>query len=383
MLSQNLPISEGFDFTNCVRITNTSLTHIDRMNNIKVLSLNYCSLITDTGLKSVRTLFDKLTVLSLEGLVHITDEGLAPFAEKCRQLQQINLNKCVNVSSQSVALFCRQNALLNTLLISHTDTSDESFSSICSALQTSGAGTSMTHLDISQCKELTDIGITALAEVCVNLTKLTMNGLHHVSDVGMRAVCGGCWFLQHLSVEDVFLLKSECFWFSPTLDGRRAANENMLLSLQHLNVTDCSHLTDKGIEGLAERCRKVEVLILQGCDKLTDTSLRHLGDNNICTTSNTAMCDTIHTLNLSYSTALTSAGILQLLPLCACLEFIDLSGLATIVNDKFVQAMSKCCPTLQKLVLQKCLLLTDTSMCALADNLWLEHLDITGEWTEE
>jgi hypothetical protein len=28
--------------------------------------------------------------------------------------------------------------------------------------------------------------------------------------------------------------------------------------------------------------------------------------------------------------------------------------------------------------LQKCLLLTDAALCSLADNLWLEQLDVTG-----
>ena len=106
-MSQNLPISEGFDLSNCARLTNNSLAHIDRMNNIKVLCLNYCPLINDVGIKSIRTLFGKLQVLSLEGLVDVSDEGLSPVAENCVNLQQVNVSKCPNVSHESLVKIAR------------------------------------------------------------------------------------------------------------------------------------------------------------------------------------------------------------------------------------------------------------------------------------
>jgi F-box/leucine-rich repeat protein 2/20 len=377
-MSQNLAISEGFDLSYCGRLTNQSLAHIDRMNNVKVLTLNYCSKITDAGLTSVRTLFGKLQVLSLEGLTLISDEGLRPFAEKCKNLQTVNVNKCPNISHESLAEIARRNPFLSTLGMSDTRVGDEAFSLICAAMQEGGCGKNMTSMDISNCRELTDLGVNCMAEVCPSLTRLNMSGLCRVSDIGVRAVCANCWHLQYLNVSDIFLLRDDAFWFSATYDGRRAANENMLVSLQTIIFTDCSNLTDRGIEGLAERCRKLDVLVLQGCDKVTDLSLRHIADSAICTSSSTPMCDTIHTLNLSYCTGITGPGILALLPVCACLEDLDLSGLASIVNDAFLLAFSKSCPTLQKLTLQKCLLLSDAALCALADNLWLEHLDVSG-----
>lgn len=378
MLSQNLAISEGLDLAHCVRLTNASLSHIDRMNNVKVLGLNYCSKITDAGMANIRTLFGKLQVVSMEGLTLITDDGFRPIAEKCTLLQSVNVNKCPNISHETLVTLVRRNPHLNSLNIAGTRVGDEAFSLICSAMQDSGCGKAMVNVDISQCSDLTDLGVNCLAEVCPNLQRLNMAGLNRVSDIGVRAVCANCWHLQYLNLEDIFLLRDDAFWFSATYDGRRAANESMLVSLQTLIMTDCSNLTDRGIEGLAERCRHMDVLTLQGCDKLTDTSLRHLADAAICTASAIPMCDTIHTLNLAYCTSITSRGILELLPVCACLEDLNLSGLASIVNDTFVQTISKSSPTLQRLTLQKCLLLSDAALCSLADNLWLEFLDVSG-----
>jgi hypothetical protein len=378
VMSQNLPISEGLDLSYCGRLTNATLSHVDRMNNVKSLILNYCTKITDAGLLTVRTLFAKLQVLGLEGLTGISDEGLLPIAEKCTHLQSVNVTKCTYVTHATLALIARRNPHLSTLGMAGTSVGDEGMSLICSAMQDSGCGKLMTALDVSNCRELTDLGVNCVAEVCPSLTRLNMNGLCRVSDIGVRAVCANCWHLQYLNVEDIFLLKDDAFWFSATYDGRRAANDNMLVSLKTLIMTDCSNLTDRGIEGLAERCRKVDTLVLQGCDKVTDTALRYLADANICTSSSMPMCDTLRSLNLSYCTGITGPGIQALLPSCVHLEELNLSGLASIVNDAFVLTFSKSCPTLQKLILQKCLLLSDASLCAMADNLWLEVLDVTG-----
>jgi hypothetical protein len=160
----------------------------------------------------------------------------------------------------------------------------------------------MIHLDISMCRDLTDHGVICIAETCPALLSLNLKGLSRVSDLGACSICTNCWYLTHLDLEDVFLLRDDCFWFSSVHDGRKAANDNMLTSLASLCLTDCSNLTDRGIEGLAERCRKLDVLVLRGCDKITDTALRYMSNPTQSTASSVPMCDSIHRLNLSYAT---------------------------------------------------------------------------------
>mmetsp|Transcript_3546 Transcript_3546/g.5520 ORF Transcript_3546/g.5520 Transcript_3546/m.5520 type:complete len:1201 (+) Transcript_3546:1755-5357(+) len=378
VMSQNLSIAEGFDLSKCVRLTNASLNHIDRMNNVKVLSMNYCPLINDLGLKSIRSLYVKLQIISIEGMSLISDDGFSTIVDKCTKLVQVNVNKCPNITEKTLLPIVKNNPMLSSLQMSGTRLSDESFALVCAAMVQVGSGKNMTNMDISLCRDLTDHSIICLAESCPALRRLNMTGLSRVSDLGVRAVCSNCWYLQNLNLEDIFLLKDDAFWFSATRDGRRAANENMLTSLQVLNLTDCSNFTDRGIDGLAERCRKLDELTLRGCDKLSDQGLKFLSDPTHSTASDTPMCDTIHKLNLAYCTGLTGPGILSMLTACATLEDLDLSGLATIATDSFVHSVSRTVPTLQRLTLHKCLLLTDAVLCSLADNLWLEHLDVTG-----
>ncbi|KAJ1428375.1 hypothetical protein B484DRAFT_419428 [Ochromonadaceae sp. CCMP2298] len=378
VMAQNLSICEGFDLSHCPQLTNATLQHVDRMSSVKVLCLDYCHLITDDGFRSLRQLHAKLTVLSIEGLSLISDEGFGALTDKCTQLQQVNVNKCPNVSHETIRKLVKQNPRLSSLKMSSARITDEALSLIAAGMVQSGCGAGMLYLDISMCADLTDLGVICIAETCPALLSLNMRGLSRVSDLGTRSVCSNCWHLQHLDLEDVFLLRDDAFWFSPLYDGRQAANENMLMSLSTLTLTDCSNLTDRGVQGLAERCRKLDALVLRGCDKITDQALQYMSNPTQSTASAVAMCDSIHRLNLAYATGLTGLGIMGLLSACSCLEDLDLSGLAPTVTDAFVQTLSRACPTLQRLAMQKCLLLTDAALCSLADNLWLERLDVSG-----
>ena len=377
MLTQSLSLSEGIDLTNCTRLTDTALLHIDHMKNIKLLNLSNCSALTDRGLRSILSLYKRLQTLSIEGLTLVSDEGLSPVVKYCKNLRSFNVNKCPSITSDVIIDIVKNNRSLNTLLLSGTRIDDRSLTSLC-AIMIEGCGAEMVHMDLSLCRDITDIGIVCLSETCSNLKKLNLSGLNRISDIGVRSICANCWYLHDLNVEDIFLLKDNAFFFNPVEDGRRDANEKMLVSLRLLNLTDCTNLTDTGLEGLSERCRQIDSLILRGCERITDSALRIMSDPSSCTMADIPMCDSFRLLNISYCTGLTSKGILMFLPHCCCLEELNLSGLASTVTDSFIQQLSFCCRTLQKLILQKCFLITDASLCSMADNLWLELLDISG-----
>lgn len=374
VLSHSLPMNDGFELPGCAKITDLSLTHISRLSKVKILNFDGCPLITDTGISKLSTLKETLEVLSLAGLSLLTDESLKPLVEGCHNLTLLNVSQCPLVSHKTVVAAAKSNRRLGTINISGTQLNDEGLVEICC----SASSRTLTNLDISLCRDLTDAAICSIAETFLNMKHLSLRGLSRVSDQGIQAVCSRCWYLQTLNIEDVFLARDAAFWFNPSADGRSAANENMLVHMRSLNLTDCTHLTDYAVEGLAERCRNLSTLILRGCDGLTDKALLHMADPSISITSTLPLCDTLQSLTLAYSSNFTAQGILSLVPSCVCLEELDLSGLASAVTDRFVSMLAQSCPTLQKLVLQKCIALSDAGLCALADHLWLEHVDLMG-----
>ena len=236
-----------------------------------------------------------------------------------------------------------------------------------------------TSIDVSFCRDITDMSIVNLAETCPNLKVVSLCGLSRVADRGVKALLGKCLALETVNLEDVFLFDDDAFWFDIKYDGRPVANQNMLTSIKHMNLRDCVCVTDKAIEGLADRCRFIEYLSLRGCHKISDATLRNITlKSSGRFTHKTAMCETLKTLDLSFCTGITAAKLgSTLLPLCVRMEELHLSGV-TSINDAFVQTLCQCCPSLQKLSVQKCIQITDVSLCSMAEHLWLEVIDLTG-----
>lgn len=77
VLSGYLVLSVGFDLSRCSSITNISMTYIARVRTLKILNIDGCHLVNDTGLKSLVVLAENLEVLSMKGLNQISDEGVS------------------------------------------------------------------------------------------------------------------------------------------------------------------------------------------------------------------------------------------------------------------------------------------------------------------
>ena len=210
------------------------------------------------------------------------------------------------------------------------------------------------------------------------MSSLNICGLSRVTDVGAAAICSNCWKMAHLNFEDVYLLADHSFFFDRAGDGRVAADENMLTSLITLNLKDCVHLSDQALVGLQKRCGKVEVLNVQGCHKLTDKGLAALYEclDNDGANSMFPFCDSLRTLVLASCINFTAHGLTNLFSRCGVLEELDLSGI-TAVTDQLIAALCESCPTVQRLAVRRCVALTDTALCTMAAELWLEHLDIS------
>lgn len=411
--------SVGFDFSHCPLLTVNSVRSLTRIQNLRILNLDYGTLIDDIALAlltqpmvnvnnnggggtiapftptkpgmsgkaplSLDTptkpqkqeemtsicIAAALEVLSLAGLAKITDEGLKKVAANTGCLKVLNVNHCSQLTSDVLVAFAKVNKRMHTLKLSTLQIDDAGLNDVCLNL----SADFMTNVDLSFCREITDFGLITLSEVCPKLKTLNICSMSRVTDLGVARLLTNCWFLEDLNLEDIFLLDDKAFWFNSAFDGRPAANELMLKSLITLNLKDCVHLSDHGVIGLSERCRKIENLTLSGCEKITNTGLISMQQN---VGYQISMCDSLKTLDLSYCAGITATeGILQLLPSCACLEYLNVSGI-TSVDDAFIHQLCLVCKTIQGLVLQKCVQITNLSLCSISDFLWIETLDITN-----
>ena len=77
----------------------------------------------------------------------------------------------------------------------------------------------MRSLDISFCRDVSDYGAISVAESCPELRYLNLSGPREFHR-GARHLLAKCWYLSELSMEDVFLLNDQAFFFDREFDGR-------------------------------------------------------------------------------------------------------------------------------------------------------------------
>jgi hypothetical protein len=370
VLTESLPLSVGFDLGFCAQLTNEAVFHISRLENIRIVGLEGCIGLTDGCLDPIADMnYLTLEVLSVAGNKNITDMCFKKIVAKCKALTSLNVSGCPLVSHDVLVELLQANRKLSTLKASSAYITDGGMSQMVNFM----SAKYLTCLDISFCRDISDFGILSLAEKCTSITSLNLCGLNRVTDDGARMICANLWSLKALSLEDMFLLNDSAFWFDRVKDGRPMADDRMLTSLTTLNLRDCINVTDGAMQGLGERCRQVESLVLRGCEKLTGQGLRAL---TLPARFQVGFCDTLKSLDLSYCSALSAGALVDLVQHCGCLEDLHLDGLI-FVDDTTVQQICLSCKTITRLSLQRCQQVTDAALCSIVDYLWLERIDLS------
>ena len=60
----------------------------------------------------------------------------------------------------------------------------------------------MTSIDLGGCRSISDIGISAIAEGCHQLTWIYLDGCILISDIGISAIAEGCHHLASVSISE-------------------------------------------------------------------------------------------------------------------------------------------------------------------------------------
>ncbi len=374
MLIENLPLLEGIDFIHCSSLTNIAMEYINRFSSLKLLILDYCSLVTDQGFLKAKSVLPKLEVLSLQGLVHLTTASGDLIAKHTRNLFTLNLNQCSQIMTSNFAEFLQNNKQITTLQLSGTITRDEELIAMAAVM----SSRHIINLDLSYCVYITDNGMRAVGESNALLRYVNLAGNTRITGAGIQMITNRCWQLEYLNLSDVFLTRDDAFYYNPVVDGRAAANEKMLSNLQTLLLPNCDRITDLALRALGEKCRKLITLNLRNCVKITDAGFAYLSDPLLNAYANTACCITLTNISFAYLSNVSMHTIKHILKQTRNIESLDLSGLTHIVNDEFLPFLGTYCPSIQSLSIALCIMVTDQSLCTLSTSLWLESLDITG-----
>merc|ERR1712070_315121 len=201
-----------------------------------------------------------------------------------------------------------------------------------------------------------------------------LNGVDRVTDQGARAVTYNCWKLQTLNMMNNYLITDSAFILDTKRDGRRAVDENMMKVLTELNISECSLITDFGIGHISTRCALLKGFHASACPRLTDSAAQSL----VCEPSaGDARGAELSVLNLSFCTNLTDQSMELIAKACPKLENVNISGCVHL-SDAGIRHLAVNCSHIQIFAISFCKRLTDTSVCTMADFLWLEDLSLEG-----
>ena len=278
---------ESLNLSGCYNVTDTGLAHAFSLDlpHLKILDLSLCKQVTDSSLGRIAQHLKNLEILELGGCSNITNTGLLLIAWGLKKLKKLNLRSCWHISDQGIGHLAglsketaEGNLQLEYLGLQDCQRlSDESLKHIAQGL------TSLKTINLSFCISVTDSGLKFLSKM-PKLEELNLRACDNISDIGMAGLAedGGCGIssldvsfcekigdqaLQHIS-QGLYHLKSLSL-SSCQISDEGLEKLSKMHDLQVLNVGQCSKITDKGLEMLANELINLESIDLYGCTKLT------------------------------------------------------------------------------------------------------------------
>nr|SVE74716.1 EOG090X05GA [Daphnia carinata] len=292
-VTQGLPNIESLDLSGCFNVTDIGIAHAltSDLPTLKRLNLSLCKQITDSSLSRLAQYCRQLQELDLGGCCNVTNAGLLLIAWGLKSLKSLNLRSCWHVSDLGIASLAglgsdaEGNLALEHLglqdcqkltddALMHVSTGLKQLKSInlsfCLSISDSGLKylakmPSLCELNLRSCDNISDVGMAYLAEGGSRITSLDVSFCDRIDDQAVVHVAHGLVHLKQLSL-------SACH----VSDEGLIRVALSLLDLQTLNIGQCSRITDRSIQAVADHLRKLRCIDLYGCTKITTSGLEKI-----------------------------------------------------------------------------------------------------------
>ncbi|CAD6188625.1 unnamed protein product [Caenorhabditis auriculariae] len=245
----------------CENVHDSALrTFTAKCSNIEFLSLYRCKRVTDASCENLGRHCHKLQHLNLENCSAITDRALKYISDGCKNLRYLNISWCDAIQDKGV-----QNILINCIQL-HT-------------------------LVLRGCEGLTERLFAPVEKHMGNLKNLNMLSCF-VNDDTVSNIANGCEGLEylclsnctHISDRSLQLLASKWTSNCPAASFYQTTAFTQLTKgckkLQRIDMEDCSLITDVTIQALSTNCSTLRELSLSHCDLITDEAVLSLCTKN-------------------------------------------------------------------------------------------------------
>eukprot|EP01122_Echinamoeba_exundans_P007872 TRINITY_DN2508_c0_g1_i1.p1 TRINITY_DN2508_c0_g1~~TRINITY_DN2508_c0_g1_i1.p1 ORF type:complete len:572 (+),score=78.98 TRINITY_DN2508_c0_g1_i1:23-1717(+) len=189
---------------------------------------------------------------------NLTDDQekiLAQVAERFTNLQSLVLSGCFRLEDRTI-----QNAA-SLVSLTNLDLSETKTITDDAILRTVSSLTKLESLNLSNCARLTSLGLDALVSISKSLKRLNLKGCTLCTTQKAMGKIGKLSNLESLSLANCRSLSDPALEF---IGG--------LTELVDLDLSMCISVSDNGLRKFASKLPKLEKLNLSGCDMLTDTA---------------------------------------------------------------------------------------------------------------
>jgi F-box and leucine-rich repeat protein 2/20 len=216
--------------------------------------------VTDIGIAALASGCPQVRSFSANDCPSISTAGIMALSHGCKELRTINLEDCKCVRNTSLFRIAEGCPELTSFTLSSNDlVTNAGISRIA------GGCRKLISITINDCDEIDDTALIAIGSSCHNLLKVVIGSnlsSHNFSDRGLIAVACGCPALEWISISKcpnitdagMTVLAQKCFQLKS-------------ISLRYSNVSDVS------LTAFATNSRKLQSVSFHRCDCITSTGL--------------------------------------------------------------------------------------------------------------
>ena len=201
-----------------------------------------------------------LTMLNLADCVQLTDDVLANIGQRCQGLAFLDVSGCDRVTGKGIGALLRQGGRhLLCLGLSSIGTGiglDAAFSFLFHA-------PNLRVLDLSYNDEVDDAVLLHIAQYCVGLEALNLNGCSNVHDRGIASI--GC--------SNAALRKLRMQLCSQVTPAGFACLGRATRGLQVLDFSGCTSLDSQTLDTIVQRLGGLRSISVAGCSLLNDAAI--------------------------------------------------------------------------------------------------------------
>nr|XP_055049052.1 dynein regulatory complex subunit 6 [Misgurnus anguillicaudatus] len=340
------------DLSGCSQITVDGFRHVaDACGSLQQIGLNDLPNLTDVCVQALVSKCHMLTVISVLDSPYLSDVAFKAIAEVI-SLTKFHIEGNNRIADSSWKALCRSSPKLSEVHVSDCPrVSDVS-------LKYLGSLTKLRILNISGCIKVTDAGIRYITDgpCAIELQELDLSNCPKVTDLSLRRISQRCTSLTHLSVcfcenltDNGFEFLGKCASLI-ALDitgckihdqGLEALGSNR--SLRKLTAAECVFITDNGIKMFCRQCRHLQSLDASHCVSLSDRAMKALS----------FFCKTISTVKIAGCPKMTDTAVKYLTRAGHFLRELDVSG-CCLLTDHTPSFLLCSCPHLQSVSMLYC-----------------------------